>query len=66
MVAPPTATVMSRVIMSPGHLKRVISALEDSLKKYEDKFGKLDKLKNLKARWDSLRTDHKVLELNYY
>lgn len=33
--------VNSRVIMSPGHLKRVISALQDNLKKYEERFGKI-------------------------
>jgi hypothetical protein len=34
--------VTARVIMSPGHLKRVISALSENLKKYEDKFGKIE------------------------
>jgi len=34
--------VSSRVIMSPGHLKRVIAALEENLKKYEGKFGKVE------------------------
>jgi len=34
--------VSSRVIMSPGHLKRVISALSENLKKYEDKFGRIE------------------------
>jgi len=29
----------SRIILSPGHLKRMIAALEDNLKKYEDRFG---------------------------
>lgn len=33
--------VSSRVIMSPGHLKRVIAALDDNLKKYETQFGKI-------------------------
>ena len=34
--------VSSRVIMSPGHLKRVIAALTENLKKYEEKFGKIE------------------------
>lgn len=34
--------VNSRVIMSPGHLKRVIAALDDNLKKYEARFGKIE------------------------
>jgi len=41
MVGPPTAAVTARVIISPGHMKRVISALQTNLKKYEDKFGKI-------------------------
>ncbi len=34
--------VNSRVIMSPGHVKRVISALQENLKKYEGSFGKIE------------------------
>ncbi len=37
-----TGIVSTRVIMSPGHLKRVIAALSENLKKYEDKFGKIE------------------------
>lgn len=35
--------VSSRVIMSPGHVKRTIAALQDNLGKYEDKFGEIEK-----------------------
>jgi len=31
--------VVSKVITSPGHLKRIIAALQDNLKKYEERFG---------------------------
>ena len=41
MVAPPTGAVTARVVISPGHMKRVITALQDNLKKYEDKFGRI-------------------------
>ncbi len=41
MVAPPVGTVTSRVIMSPGHMKRFISALQANVKLYEDKLGKI-------------------------
>ena len=41
MVSPPTGTVTARVIMSPGHIKRTIAALEENVKKYEDKFGSI-------------------------
>jgi hypothetical protein len=39
MVVPPVGTVMSRVIISPGHMKRMISALQDNVQKYEARFG---------------------------
>ena len=41
MVAPPTGSVTARVVISPGHMKRMISALTQNLSKYEEKFGKL-------------------------
>jgi len=41
MVAPPIGAVTARVIMSPGHMKRTLIALQDNIKKYEDKFGKI-------------------------
>jgi hypothetical protein len=40
-VFPPTGIAVSRVILSPGHLKRIISALQDNLKKYEDINGEV-------------------------
>jgi hypothetical protein len=36
---PPQAMLAARVVTSPGHLKRIIAALQDNLKKYEDQFG---------------------------
>jgi len=41
MLAPPAGAVTARVIMSPGHMKRTIAALQENLKKYEEKFGKI-------------------------
>ena len=38
-VFPPTGTLNARVIVSPGHLKRMIQTLQENLKKYEDSFG---------------------------
>ena len=32
-------TLASRVIVSPDHLKRIIAALQDNLKRYEESFG---------------------------
>jgi len=42
LVSPPTGVLTSRVIMSPGHLKRMIKALQENVGKYEDKFGKIE------------------------
>ncbi len=38
-IIPPVGTVTARIITSPGHIKRIISALQDNVKKYESKFG---------------------------
>ncbi len=39
--APPQGMLASRVIVSPGHAKRIAIAMADAVKKYEDKFGKI-------------------------
>jgi hypothetical protein len=39
MVVPPVGTVTSRVIISPGHMKRMIIALQENVRKYEARFG---------------------------
>ncbi len=41
MIMPPVGSVTARVVTSPGHMKRMLSALMENLKKYESKFGKL-------------------------
>jgi len=38
----PRAKVRSRIITSPKHVKRLLLALEDNLKKYEQQFGPVD------------------------
>ncbi|NQU13476.1 MAG: DUF3467 domain-containing protein [Desulfobacteraceae bacterium] len=41
MMAPPSGAVTARVIVSPGHMKRILSALNENILNYEDKFGKI-------------------------
>ena len=41
LVSPPTGTVNSRIITSPGHMKRIISAMQENVKRYEEKYGKI-------------------------
>ncbi|MFA5124715.1 MAG: DUF3467 domain-containing protein [Patescibacteria group bacterium] len=38
-IVPPSGRVCAKIISSPGHCKRMIAALNDNLKKYEEKFG---------------------------
>ncbi len=41
MMAPPSGAVTARVIVSPGHMKRILNALNDNILNYEEKFGKI-------------------------
>jgi hypothetical protein len=41
LIAPPAGVQTARVITSPGHMKRIISALQENLKKYEKKYGQI-------------------------
>ena len=34
--------VISKIITNPGHFKRMVAAMQDNLKKYEDRFGKIE------------------------
>ncbi len=36
---PPSGIVSARIVLSPGHLKRIISALQENLKRYESAYG---------------------------
>jgi Protein of unknown function (DUF3467) len=46
MITPPgagpsTGVVTARIITSPGHMKRMVSALTENLRIYESNFGKI-------------------------
>ena len=49
MIAPPvgatagstTGAVTARVITSPGHMKRILSAIQDNIRRYEKSFGEI-------------------------
>jgi hypothetical protein len=36
---PPAGIITSRVIVSPGHMKRILSAMAENLKNYEKQYG---------------------------
>lgn len=42
LMAPPIPQLVSRVIVSPPHFKRMVRALSDNLAKYEKQFGKVE------------------------
>lgn len=33
--------LVSRIIVTPGHMKRIVSALQENLERYEEAFGKI-------------------------
>ena len=41
----PSGRVTGKIITSPGHYKRMIAAMADNLKKYEDAFGEIKEVK---------------------
>lgn len=41
-IFPPVGALTARVIISPGHLKRIIRALNENMAKYESKFGRIE------------------------
>ena len=45
-IMPPAAKLGARVIMAPGHAKRVLKALSDNIAKYEAKFGPIAEVPN--------------------
>ena len=47
-IIPPTGRVCSKIITSPGHFKRMVVALNENLKKYEDKFGAIKEVQSPK------------------
>lgn len=40
-IFPPSGLVSAKVITTPGHLKRMIKALQENIKKYEEQFGEI-------------------------
>lgn len=41
-ITPPQGIVTARIVTSPRHLKQMINAFQNSLKLYEERFGKID------------------------
>lgn len=39
---PPQGELVSRLIVSPAHMKRIVNALMDNVHKYEQQFGSIE------------------------
>ncbi len=50
MVAPPAGSVTARIVLSPGHAKRVVAALKENLRKYEEAFGAIQAAEEPKGK----------------
>ena len=50
MIGPPGAIVTARVIMSPGHMKRTVTALASNLARYEKDIGVIAEAKEPESR----------------
>jgi hypothetical protein len=42
MVAAPAGAVTARVIVNPGHMKRIANALQNNIRIYEQQFGPIE------------------------
>jgi len=42
----PKAKVRARILSSPAHTKRLLAALQDNIKRFEDKFGVIKMVEN--------------------
>jgi hypothetical protein len=40
-IFPPQGIIASRVIVSPAHMKRLVAAMEENIKRYEGQFGQI-------------------------
>lgn len=45
----PTGRVVGKIISSPGHLKRMIKAMAENLKRYESQFGTIQEAESPKT-----------------
>ena len=50
MVVPPAGAVNARVIVSPGHMRRILEALKDNISKYEKVFGSIQAIEEPKGK----------------
>jgi hypothetical protein len=57
-IFPPNGIVNARVIVSPANMKRIIEALQENLKKYEEQFSEIKKTTNPANPTTTSSSDH--------
>ena len=50
LLAPLTGAITSRVIISPGHMKRVLKVLQDNFSNYEKAYGQIESAQEPKTQ----------------
>jgi hypothetical protein len=56
-VFPPHGILSSRVFISPAHMKRIVAALQDNIKRYEAQFSVISEGKGLEQSSYGFRTE---------
>jgi hypothetical protein len=41
-IFPPSGVLSARVFISPSHMKRMVSAMQENLKRFEEQYGKIE------------------------
>ena len=47
-ILPPTGKMVGKITTSPGHFKRITEVMQNALKTYEEKFGKIEIAEDVK------------------
>lgn len=48
---PPSGQLVSRVLVSPAHAKRMMKALQENIERYESQFNKIDEIGDNKQQF---------------
>jgi hypothetical protein len=59
-IYPPQGILVSRVIVNPSHMKRIIAALQENLKRYESQFGGIKGTEAKPAPITTSSSDHTI------
>lgn len=49
-VMPPSGRMVGKLITTPGHFKRIVAAMTDNLKKYEERFGEINEVAGVEEK----------------